>query len=542
MPAPLEVFCCYAREDQKMLKQLKKHLTPLERQGQIVIRSDMDLNAGVEWEKELHQYLESADVILLLISPDFIASDYCYSIEMEQALTRHNEGSARVIAILLRAIFLQDVPFAKLQIIPTNAKPVTNWSDRDDAFEHITSKVYEVVSELRDKQAQIKVEGDRREQQRPELVAQLQTIPKSAKPVTNRSDRDEASHDTTPQVTPIVSELRTRQAQMKVEGDGREQRRGVIAQPMPAQGVFFVPTFNPAKLILLRTLEGHADIVRDVTISPDGFVLASASKDKTIRLWKFPFNQEPRILRGHTESVGSVAFSPDGTLLASGGQDYTIKLWDISSGRELRTLTGHTNIVRGVAFSPDGALLASGGNDRTVRLWEVSSGRELRPPLGRNGAVVRVVISPNGKILAGGGSTDHTIRLWELPSRRELHTLTDHAGNLEDMAMSPDGTILASGNNDRTITLWEVSTGQGLRTLSGHTGEVWGIAFNPDGTLLASASKDKTIKLWEVSTGQELCTLTDHTRDVGSVVFSPDGTLLASGSDDKTIKLWGMKP
>lgn len=541
MPAPLEVFCCYAREDQEMLMQLKKHLTPLERQGQIVVWSDTNLNAGVEWEKALHQHLESADIILLLISPDFMVSDYCYSTEMGQALTRHNEGSARVIPILLRAIFWQGAPFAKLQMIPTNARPVTNWSDRDDAFEHITLKVYEVVSELRDKQARRKVEEERREQQRPELVSQHQTIPNGVKPVTKQSHHDEVLHDTIPQVTPIVSELRTRQARMKVEGDGREQQR-VRAQPMPAQGIFFASTFNPAKVMLLDTLKGHEDIVRDVTISPDGTILASASKDTTIRLWTFPFNQGPRILRGHTESVGSVAFSPDGLLLASGSQDCTIKLWDVSSGRELRTLTGHTNIVRSVAFSPDGLLLASGGNDRSIRLWEVSSGRELLPPLGRSGAVVRVVISPNGKILAGGGSTDHTVRLWNLPSKRELRTLIGHAGNLEDMAMSPDGTLLASGNNDRTITLWEVSTGQGPRTLSGHTGDVWGIAFNPDGTLLASASKDKTIKLWEVSTGQELHTLTDHTRDVGSVVFSPDGTFLASGSNDKTIKLWGMKP
>lgn len=148
MSTPLEVFCCYAREDQVMLEHLKKHLTPLQRQGQITIWSDTNLNAGVEWEKELHQHLESADLILLLISPDFMASDYCYSIEMGRAIVRQNEGSAQVIPILLRSTFWQNASFAKLQIIPTNANPVINWPDRDDAFHDITMHISRVIVDL----------------------------------------------------------------------------------------------------------------------------------------------------------------------------------------------------------------------------------------------------------------------------------------------------------------------------------------------------------------------------------------------------------
>src|SRR5262249_18604541 len=102
MAAPLEIFCCYAREDQQMLEHLKKHLKPLERQGQIKIWSDTNLDAGVEWEKELHLHLESADIILLLISPDFISSEYCYSTEMARAIECHDQGTAHVIPILLR--------------------------------------------------------------------------------------------------------------------------------------------------------------------------------------------------------------------------------------------------------------------------------------------------------------------------------------------------------------------------------------------------------------------------------------------------------
>lgn len=93
MSAPLEIFCCYAREDREMLTQLTKHLAPLVRQGQIIIWSDTDLNAGVEWEKELHQHLESADIILLLISPDFMNSDVAAAARLSP--TRARPAAAR---------------------------------------------------------------------------------------------------------------------------------------------------------------------------------------------------------------------------------------------------------------------------------------------------------------------------------------------------------------------------------------------------------------------------------------------------------------
>jgi tetratricopeptide (TPR) repeat protein len=147
MSTPLKLFCCSAREDWEMLEHLKKHLMPLQRRGQIVVWSDTALLAGVEREKELHRHLENADIILLLISPDFINSDYCYSIEMEHAIERHEQGSARVIPILFRSTFWQNTPFAKLQMLPTNTKPIKSWPDMDEAFHDVTEQIYRVISE-----------------------------------------------------------------------------------------------------------------------------------------------------------------------------------------------------------------------------------------------------------------------------------------------------------------------------------------------------------------------------------------------------------
>jgi nitrous oxidase accessory protein NosD len=192
-------------------------------------------------------------------------------------------------------------------------------------------------------------------------------------------------------------------------------------------------------------------------------------------------------LTGHTDWVYSVAFSPDGKLLASGSRDWTIKLWDVASGSLVRTLSGHTGAVNSVAFSPDGKLLASGSRDWTIKLWDVASGSLVRTLTGHSESVTSVAFSPDGRLLASG-SGDRTIKLWEVASGREVRTLSGHTDWVYSVAFSPDGRLLASGSNDDTIKLWEVATGSEVRTLTGHTDWVYSVAFSPDGKLLASGS------------------------------------------------------
>ncbi len=144
----MEVFCCYARKDQSLLKKLIVHLMPLQRQGLISVWNDMNISPGAVWEAEVSKHLNTAQVVLLLISPDFMASEYCYDIEMQRALERHDVGEARVIPILLRPVDWLHTPFGKLQALPPNAKPATTWSDRDQAFLEIALGVRQTIEEL----------------------------------------------------------------------------------------------------------------------------------------------------------------------------------------------------------------------------------------------------------------------------------------------------------------------------------------------------------------------------------------------------------
>src|SRR5438045_5413886 len=117
---PVEIFCCYAHKDEALLNKLKTHLTPLQREGLIDVWHDRNISAGTEWEREIGQHLNTARIILLLVSPDFIDSDYCYGVEMKRAMERHERGEARVIPVILRPVYWKKAPFGKLQALPTD--------------------------------------------------------------------------------------------------------------------------------------------------------------------------------------------------------------------------------------------------------------------------------------------------------------------------------------------------------------------------------------------------------------------------------------
>ena len=146
---PLAMFTSYAREDSDPRIELRKHLTPLIKQRRLVEWHDRLITAGSEWRNEIDVHLETAHIALLLISPDFLHSEYCYDVEMNRALERHREGSLRAVPVLLRDVYWRDEPFSALQVLPSTGHPVcgNQWPTRDAAFVDVVEGLRSVVAE-----------------------------------------------------------------------------------------------------------------------------------------------------------------------------------------------------------------------------------------------------------------------------------------------------------------------------------------------------------------------------------------------------------
>ncbi|MEG4498122.1 AAA-like domain-containing protein [Microcoleus sp. F10-C6] len=276
---------------------------------------------------------------------------------------------------------------------------------------------------------------------------------------------------------------------------------------------------------------GHKAAVMAVDISPDSKLIASASVDKTVKLWRRD-GREIATLKGHQASIKTVKFSPNGQLIASGSDDNTVKVWRLD-GTLLKTFQGHSASVWGVAFSPDGETIASASGDNTVKLWN-QDGTLLKTLQGHTAGVGSVVFSPDGETIASA-SGDKTVKLWKRDGTF-LRTLEGHISVLCSVAFSPDSKIIASASGDKTVKLWK-RDGTLLRTLEGHTAVVSALAFSPDGQTIASASRDKTVKLWNVD-GTELTTFRGHSAAIWGVNWSPDGSFIASAGGENTVRLW----
>lgn len=243
-------------------------------------------------------------------------------------------------------------------------------------------------------------------------------------------------------------------------------------------------------------------------------------------------------LRGHEDAIFRIAWSPSERILASPSRDKTIRIWNASTGEHLRTLTGHAAGVNQVAWSPNGRRISSVSFDMSIWIWDVESGEKAKTIWGAHSLDIRSIAwSPDGHTLASG-SNDLTIRLWHSETIELLSTLTGHSGGVNRVAWAPDGRTVASASDDASIRLWDAETGEVKQILEARFGPVHCVAWSPDGRKLASVSFGRAIRIWDTEEGRQTIILEGHTEMCTSVCFSHDGRLLASKSFDNTVRLW----
>ncbi|MBU7586826.1 MAG: AAA-like domain-containing protein [Nostoc sp. TH1S01] len=281
-------------------------------------------------------------------------------------------------------------------------------------------------------------------------------------------------------------------------------------------------------------LEGHEDDVSDVSFSPDGKTIATASRDGTAKLWSIDGKLLHNLkLKGHSGNVRSVAFSYDSKMIATASDDKTVKLWDIN-GKLIRKFEGHSNIVRDVSFSHNNKIIATASIDKTVRLWDING--KLIHQYKDDSSLYSVSFSSDDKIIATA-SADGTVKLWSRDGKLS-NSFKGHSHIIRNISFNHDSTMIATASTDGTASLWD-KKGTLRHTLKVYNETIHSVAFNHDSTIIATASTNGTARLWNKN-GQLLQTLKAHNASIYSVAFSADSKILATASADHTTKLWSM--
>ena len=523
---PLRIFCSYSHKDEEYLNELRDSLQTLERQGLIQLWHDREITAGKEWREVIDEELQGADIILLLVSRDFIASDFAYEEEMKRAIERHERGETCVIPLIVRPTpSLEGAPFKNIQSIPRDMTPVTAWDDRDKAWVNIEAEIRRVVEELllkRKTQAPVE-EGSIRLYRE---VAKTIWVDEELNMLEVQRLRDLAN-------SLGLSSSTAAEVECEVMGDTKEalleQEERKAKEERYREAVKKAWTDNELskeEAQRLSTLASElglsadtaADIEREVMDDTKEAILKDQKQNggpsaegptdegpdadfQFIRTIKLPYAWLTRV---GGVGVDAVAFSPNGQLIASAFQS-SVEMFDVEDGALVCSVPDGRS---GVAFSPDGEVVASARADNVVGLWRVEDGTLVYTLEGHRKRVFDVAFSPDGQLVAscGGGlfGGDSVVRLWNL-NVPDLYSTLEHRRTVSSVAFSPDGELLASGAWDNTVRLWTVWDGALIDALEGHTKKVNSVSFSPDGKLLASGADDGTVRLWGV--GDELAKL-----------------------------------
>jgi hypothetical protein len=191
---PLSVFISYSHRDETYKEELEDHLAMLKHQGKIKPWQDRQIEAGTEWNQQIRAALDNADIILLLVSSSFMASEFCYGKEMTRAMMRHQNGDARVIPIIIRPAEWNEAPFGKLQVLPKDGKPVVQWPSRDEAFLDAVKGIRRAVDSLVPSEPEDDDEWNTPPPKKSSVTAAASRSSQNSAPV-NRRDRGQLYQD-----------------------------------------------------------------------------------------------------------------------------------------------------------------------------------------------------------------------------------------------------------------------------------------------------------------------------------------------------------
>jgi WD40 repeat protein len=345
-----------------------------------------------------------------------------------------------------------------------------------------------------------------------------------------------------------------------------------------------VYVLDAESLEIMDVLQGHAGVVWELSFSPDGTMLATASIDDTLRVWDLSLGSAHMVGRGHGGDVNEVTWSPSGDSIVTASNDGTLRRWDPTATWENDQLVSNRSNLRSIAFHPSGEVIATGGPAPGILLWDARSGDVIDRLSWDLEHAVQCGFDPRGKRLVAS-STGNKVYVWNFAERTLERVLEASPGYWTyKLDFHPDGRLVAVGSDDGSVWVWDLDTGaltarlehgprigdvafapDGSRLLIGlagggnivaHETATWreigriqgahgarteSIAFHPDGHLFVSSGYDSTARVWDTQTLEPVASLVGHSDFPQSVAFHPDGSRIATGGRDGSIKLWDVE-
>jgi WD40 repeat protein/serine/threonine protein kinase len=283
--------------------------------------------------------------------------------------------------------------------------------------------------------------------------------------------------------------------------------------------------------------------------SPDGKRLATASKDRTARIWDVAAGLPLSPPLTHEGEVLSAVFSPDGTLLLTASKDKTARLWDAWTGAAIGAPMQHGNELSSAGFSPDGEMVLTIQSDGPALLWNARTQTELRRPEGMEAVATAAAFSSDSRLLAVAGS-EGTITVWRIAEQTPALAPIRAGRSVNDLAFSPDGTKLLAGwgalnrfPGDRgRAALWSTDTGQLLVPEQLHESPVIIVEFSPDGrqftTAQAEVRQTGQARIWDAETGAQIGPTLEQGSQIHTATFSLDGSRILTCSENATARVW----
>jgi WD40 repeat protein len=303
-------------------------------------------------------------------------------------------------------------------------------------------------------------------------------------------------------------------------------------------------------------LRGHTDSVGAVAYSPDGTLLASASDDQTVKLWKTSDLSLQATLSGEKGFLRYVGFSPDGQTLATAGYRMeNITLWDVAARKPKATLRGPHGAFSRAAWSADGRTLAAAYSgdlgSPMICFWDVDMQKELTQHRQEGRWVNALAFSPQGEMVATGTGQNSvrvgkfawllaTAALWDWKTGKEAATWTEALGSIQTLTFAPDGSLLAFGGHGGRVQLHRLREPRENTVLTMSNAWTNALAFSPNSRWLAIGNEDSHLCVWDVAAEKLHGQLDGHTEAVRAVAFSPDGKHLASAGKDNTVRVWDL--